>query len=193
MDNNDKTLKELATPNVMYQPWCIQYPLLEQAYSFELKSRLIHLLPKFHALAEGNSSQNIEAETNSAYLLPQPDQVGQLTLRSANVCFLFHLPKLSKPSPCQLRLHLGQIWIDFGSAQPNSIFLITSQGWKNHDYPQPWGIKELWNCLESKLRSSMGEAPGSKARIVYAKGLKKKSKKQVQGNKRKIKEAAKSH
>ncbi|RDX71514.1 hypothetical protein CR513_49125, partial [Mucuna pruriens] len=29
MENNDRTLKELATPNVVYQPWCIQYPQLE--------------------------------------------------------------------------------------------------------------------------------------------------------------------
>ncbi|RDX99265.1 hypothetical protein CR513_17696, partial [Mucuna pruriens] len=30
--------------------WCIQYPQLELAQSYELKSRLIHLLPKFHNL-----------------------------------------------------------------------------------------------------------------------------------------------
>ncbi|RDX98871.1 hypothetical protein CR513_18156, partial [Mucuna pruriens] len=50
MENNDQTLKELATPNVVYQPWCIQYPQLEPAQSYELKSSLIHLLPKFHGL-----------------------------------------------------------------------------------------------------------------------------------------------
>ncbi|RDX94236.1 Retrovirus-related Pol polyprotein, partial [Mucuna pruriens] len=26
MDNNDRTLKELATLDIVYQPWCIQYP-----------------------------------------------------------------------------------------------------------------------------------------------------------------------
>ncbi|RDY05492.1 hypothetical protein CR513_10670, partial [Mucuna pruriens] len=31
MENNDRTLKELATPDVVYQPWCIQYPQLEPA------------------------------------------------------------------------------------------------------------------------------------------------------------------
>ncbi|RDX90056.1 hypothetical protein CR513_28127, partial [Mucuna pruriens] len=36
MENNDQTLKELATPDVVYQPWCIH---------------LIYLLPKFHGLA----------------------------------------------------------------------------------------------------------------------------------------------
>ncbi|RDX63458.1 hypothetical protein CR513_58109, partial [Mucuna pruriens] len=50
MENNDRTLKELAMPNVLYQPWYIQYPQLEPAQSYELKSRLIHLLPKFHGL-----------------------------------------------------------------------------------------------------------------------------------------------
>ncbi|RDY07840.1 hypothetical protein CR513_07997, partial [Mucuna pruriens] len=50
MENNDKTLKELATPDVVYQPWCIQYPQLELAQTYESKSSLIHLLPKFHGL-----------------------------------------------------------------------------------------------------------------------------------------------
>ena len=46
--DNNRTLKELATPDVVYQPWCIQYP--ETEVSYELKSGLIHLLPKFHGL-----------------------------------------------------------------------------------------------------------------------------------------------
>ncbi|RDY13646.1 hypothetical protein CR513_01406, partial [Mucuna pruriens] len=41
MKNNDRTLKELATPD---------YPQLEPAQSYELRSELIHLLPKFHGL-----------------------------------------------------------------------------------------------------------------------------------------------
>ncbi|RDX82922.1 hypothetical protein CR513_36231, partial [Mucuna pruriens] len=51
MENNDRTLKELATPDVVYQPWCIQYPQLEPAQTYELKFGLIHLLSKFHGLA----------------------------------------------------------------------------------------------------------------------------------------------
>ncbi|RDX94146.1 hypothetical protein CR513_23502, partial [Mucuna pruriens] len=50
MENHDRTLKELATPDVVYQPWCIQYPQLEPAQTYELKSGLINLLPKFHGL-----------------------------------------------------------------------------------------------------------------------------------------------
>ena len=45
----DRTLKELAAPDVAYQPLCIQYPDVDAP--FELKSGLIHLLPKFHGLA----------------------------------------------------------------------------------------------------------------------------------------------
>ena len=44
----NRTLKELAAPDVTYQPLCIQYPDLD--VPFELKSGLIHLLPKFHGL-----------------------------------------------------------------------------------------------------------------------------------------------
>ncbi|RDX84440.1 hypothetical protein CR513_34515, partial [Mucuna pruriens] len=44
-------LKELATPDVVYQPWCIEYLQLEPAQSYDLKSGLKHLFPKFHGLA----------------------------------------------------------------------------------------------------------------------------------------------
>ena len=49
MANNNKTLKELAAPDVTYQPLCIEYPDLD--VDFELRSGLIHLLPKYHGLA----------------------------------------------------------------------------------------------------------------------------------------------
>ncbi|RDX81201.1 hypothetical protein CR513_38151, partial [Mucuna pruriens] len=52
MENNDRTIKELATPDMVYQPWCIQYPQLEPAQSYEQKSDLIHLFPKFHLARE---------------------------------------------------------------------------------------------------------------------------------------------
>ncbi|RDY01798.1 hypothetical protein CR513_14834, partial [Mucuna pruriens] len=26
MENNNRTLKKMAMPDVLYQPWCIQYP-----------------------------------------------------------------------------------------------------------------------------------------------------------------------
>ncbi|RDX82881.1 hypothetical protein CR513_36274, partial [Mucuna pruriens] len=60
MENNDRTLKELATPDVVYQPWCIQYPQLEPAQTYELKSGLIHLLPKFYGLAGEDSHKHLK-------------------------------------------------------------------------------------------------------------------------------------
>ncbi|RDX73358.1 hypothetical protein CR513_47037, partial [Mucuna pruriens] len=59
MDNmaiNDRTLKEWATPDIMYQPWCIQYPKWEQAQSYEHKSGLTHLLLEFHGLIPTTTS-----------------------------------------------------------------------------------------------------------------------------------------
>ncbi|RDY00218.1 hypothetical protein CR513_16633, partial [Mucuna pruriens] len=60
MENNDRTLKELATPDVVYQPCCIQCPPLEPAQSYELKSSLIHLLTKFHGLAGENPHKHLK-------------------------------------------------------------------------------------------------------------------------------------
>ncbi|XP_027338093.1 uncharacterized protein LOC113852030 [Abrus precatorius] len=48
-NNHERTLKELAAPDVTYQPLGIQY--LDIDVPFELKSGLIHLLPKFNGSA----------------------------------------------------------------------------------------------------------------------------------------------
>ena len=47
----NQTLKELAAPNLNQQPLCVTFPTLDATTTFELKSRLIHLLPTFHGLA----------------------------------------------------------------------------------------------------------------------------------------------
>ncbi|XP_061357241.1 uncharacterized protein LOC133301611 [Gastrolobium bilobum] len=46
---NNRSLRQLAAPEVNYQPFCIHY--LDLDTGFKLKSGLIHLLPKFHCLA----------------------------------------------------------------------------------------------------------------------------------------------
>ena len=46
---NNRTLKELAAPDVNYQTLCIQYHDAE--VPFVLKTGLIHLLARFHGLA----------------------------------------------------------------------------------------------------------------------------------------------
>ncbi|XP_062080741.1 uncharacterized protein LOC133785529 [Humulus lupulus] len=45
---HERTLKELAAPNLDHQPLCVQYPALD--VNFELNSSLIHLLPSLHGL-----------------------------------------------------------------------------------------------------------------------------------------------
>ena len=47
----NKTLKELAALDLNQQPLCITFSSLDATTTFELKSRLIHLLPTFHGLA----------------------------------------------------------------------------------------------------------------------------------------------
>ncbi|KAL0428396.1 UNVERIFIED_CONTAM: hypothetical protein Slati_3014400 [Sesamum latifolium] len=47
--NNRRSIKELNAPNSNKKPLCITFSDAED--DFELKSRLIHLLPSFHGLA----------------------------------------------------------------------------------------------------------------------------------------------
>ncbi|RDX98254.1 hypothetical protein CR513_18850, partial [Mucuna pruriens] len=60
MENQDRTLKELAMPDVVYQPWCIEYSQLKPTQSYELKSGLLQLLPKFHGLAGEDPHKNLK-------------------------------------------------------------------------------------------------------------------------------------
>ena len=48
VNNTNKSLKELAVPNLNHQPLCIDYPDLDAL--FELRSGPIHLLPIFCGL-----------------------------------------------------------------------------------------------------------------------------------------------
>ncbi|XP_042425502.1 uncharacterized protein LOC122012902 [Zingiber officinale] len=61
MDNKitegDRTMKELAAPDVAYKYSCITYPDL--AGDFELRSRLIHLLPKFQGLSGEDPNRHL--------------------------------------------------------------------------------------------------------------------------------------
>ena len=56
---HDRTLKELAAPDVAYQPLCIDYPELDAP--FELKSGLIHLLPTFHGFIGEDPHKHLKA------------------------------------------------------------------------------------------------------------------------------------
>ena len=54
----NRTLKELAAPDVDHQPLCIQYAPLD--VNFELKSGLIHLLPSFHGLPGEDPNKHLK-------------------------------------------------------------------------------------------------------------------------------------
>nr|XP_023898140.1 uncharacterized protein LOC112010011 [Quercus suber] len=56
----NQTLKELAAPDLNQQPLCITFPTLDATTTFELKSRLIHLLPTFHGLAGENPHKHLK-------------------------------------------------------------------------------------------------------------------------------------
>ncbi|RDY04382.1 hypothetical protein CR513_11900, partial [Mucuna pruriens] len=55
MENNGRTLKELATPDIVYQPWCIQCPPLEPAQSEDPHKHL----KEFHVVCSTMRPQGI--------------------------------------------------------------------------------------------------------------------------------------
>ena len=58
MANNNRTLKELAAPDLDQQPLCIQYHQLKVA--FELKSGMIHIFPTFHGFAGEDPNKHLK-------------------------------------------------------------------------------------------------------------------------------------
>ncbi|RDX96862.1 hypothetical protein CR513_20432, partial [Mucuna pruriens] len=57
MANNDRTLKEWATPDIMYQPWCVQNLEWKQAQSYEHKSGLTHVNTQQFGIRESVASK----------------------------------------------------------------------------------------------------------------------------------------
>ncbi|KAM1310293.1 hypothetical protein PS2_006884 [Malus domestica] len=54
---DNRTLRELATPNTDQQPLCITYPNADRG--FELKSGMIHYLPKFHGFSTEDANKHL--------------------------------------------------------------------------------------------------------------------------------------
>ncbi|KAH9725689.1 hypothetical protein KPL70_007974 [Citrus sinensis] len=87
----ERTLRELAEPNLNQQPLCIQYVDLE--VNFELKSGLIHLLPKFHGFAGEDPHKHLkEFHVVCSSMRPQGVTEEQIKLRA----FPFSLDGLAK-------------------------------------------------------------------------------------------------
>ncbi|XP_027169579.1 uncharacterized protein LOC113769319 [Coffea eugenioides] len=76
-----RTLRELATPNVNQQPLCITYLDTEEA--FELKSGLIHLLPTFRGVAGEDPHKHLkEFHVVCSTMRPQGVTEEQIKLRA---------------------------------------------------------------------------------------------------------------
>ncbi|KAH9659002.1 hypothetical protein KPL70_023696 [Citrus sinensis] len=87
----ERTLRELAKPDLNQQPLCIQYVDLE--VNFELKSGLIHLLPKFHGFAGEDPHKHLkEFHVVCSSMRPQGMTEEQIKLRA----FPFSLDGLAK-------------------------------------------------------------------------------------------------
>ena len=90
-NNMNRTLKELAAPDVRYQPLCIQYPDIDVA--FELKSGLIHLLPRFHGLVGEDPHKHLkEFHVVCSTMRPQGVPEDDIKLRA----FPFSLADVAK-------------------------------------------------------------------------------------------------
>ena len=70
----NKSLKELATPNLNHQPLLIDYPDLDASY--ELRSGLIHLLPTFHGLAGEDPHKHLK-EFHVVYSSMKPQGISE--------------------------------------------------------------------------------------------------------------------
>ncbi|RDY10971.1 hypothetical protein CR513_04434, partial [Mucuna pruriens] len=131
MENNDRTLKELATPDVVYQPWCIQYPQLEPAQSYELKSGLIHLLPKFHGLVGEDPHKHLK-EFNVVCSTKRPQGIPEDYIKMK--AFPFSLDGAAK---------------DWFSLQHLGRYVVPGEvlpGIKNYDHQK----RDLWDKQHSR-------------------------------------------
>ncbi|XP_024036883.1 uncharacterized protein LOC112096899 [Citrus clementina] len=87
----ERTLRELAELDLNQQPLCIQYVDLE--VNFELKSGLIHLLPKFHGFAGEDPHKHLkEFHVVCSSMRPQGVTEEQIKLRA----FPFSVDGLAK-------------------------------------------------------------------------------------------------
>ncbi|PIN20442.1 hypothetical protein CDL12_06873 [Handroanthus impetiginosus] len=97
---NERTLRELATPDLTQQPLCIEYPQLD--VPFELKSGLIHLLPTFRGLENEDPHKHLkELHVVCSSMKPQGVTDEQIKLRAFPFSladkaknWLFYLPLL---------------------------------------------------------------------------------------------------
>ncbi|XP_042401233.1 uncharacterized protein LOC121991287 [Zingiber officinale] len=121
MDNQitegDRTMKELAAPDVAYKYSCITYPDL--AGDFELRSGLIHLLPKFQGLSGEDPNRHLhEFHVVCSTMKPQGISEEDIKLRA----FPFSLTGAAKDWLYCLPAGYITSWIDMKKAFLEKFF-----------------------------------------------------------------------
>src|ERR1044071_4485462 len=95
-----RTLRELTNPDLTQQPLAITVLPLEQGVTFELKSGVINLLPKFHGLAGEDPIMHL-SEFHDICMCSKPSNVTKeqikmrafgFTLKDAARAWYYHLP-----------------------------------------------------------------------------------------------------
>ncbi|KAH9717584.1 hypothetical protein KPL71_021883 [Citrus sinensis] len=122
--NNNRTLKELAAPNLDQQPLCIENP--NPQVNFELQSGMIHLLPTFHGLAGEDPNKHLK-EFHVVCSTIKPAGVSEeqvklmafpFSLADSAKEWLYYLPSASKAGSirkeiCGIRQYNGEPLYDY--------------------------------------------------------------------------------
>ncbi|KAH6780567.1 hypothetical protein C2S52_011804 [Perilla frutescens var. hirtella] len=108
-NNRERTLCELAVQDVNQPSLCIEYPEME--VDFELKSGLIHLLPKFHGLENEDPHKHLK-EFHVVCITMKPKGVtkDQIKLRA----FSFSLEDRAKDWLLYLPSNTATTWEEMG-------------------------------------------------------------------------------
>ena len=90
-NSNNRTLKELAIPNVTYQPLCIEHFKVNGV--FELNFGLIYLLPIFHGLTSEDPHKHLK-EFHVVYSTIKPHGISKEHIKLK--AFPFYLANTTK-------------------------------------------------------------------------------------------------
>ncbi|XP_042376120.1 uncharacterized protein LOC121969887 [Zingiber officinale] len=111
MAENNRTMKELVAPDTTYKYSCITYPDL--SVDFELRSGLIHLLPKFQGLSGEDPNRHLhEFHVVCSTMKPQGISEEDIKLRA----FPFSLSGSAKEWLYYLPAGFITSWIDMKRA-----------------------------------------------------------------------------
>ncbi|XP_042465796.1 uncharacterized protein LOC122048270 [Zingiber officinale] len=159
------TLRELAAPDGSHQPLCIEYPELE--VDFELRSSIIHLLPKFHGHSGEYPNRHLqEFHVVCSTMKPQGISEEDIKLRAfpfsladAAKDWLFYLP--SGTITCwsdMRRVFLDNFFLPLEQHQLGKAFVEFSKLLVKHFMNIGGGLKGLLLMDRSMIDGASGGA-----------------------------------